>query len=139
MNSIIKESIIVVASLAITSPSFAGTQVVNSTTNRNSWGSGKSQFTSIKNSAGSQDNFSQSIKAESYAPNATASATLKNGQLSGTATGSTNPVNPDPVAIITNATQTERLTFTQQDTASGFEKYNFVENGYIHQVSADSF
>lgn len=129
------------ASLIVLAPSaaFAGTVVTNSTNTRFAVGSGTVSSYNTRTASGSQDNFSQSVKAESYAPNATASVNLYNGQLSGSAWGSTNPINPDPVAIITNSSQREYLTFTENSGSVGLDKYTFTETGYSHQVSSDSF
>lgn len=122
----------------ISTSAFAGTLVTNTTNNKVSVGQGYTDFSSVRNSTGSQDNFSQSLKMESYAPNASASVTFQNGQLFGSAWGTTNPTNPDPVAISSYANQRETVSFTQQDNVKGYEQYNFVENGYSHSVSSDS-
>ena len=131
------QAILITAALVTPTTAIAGTVVTNSTVNRNSYGHGTSEFSSIRNSAGSQDNFSQSIKAEALGDFANSSVTLKDGKLSGGATASTNrPV--DPIAIITNATQSEKLTFTQSDVGRGYETYQFNGNEYSHSVSSDS-
>jgi hypothetical protein len=122
----------------ISTSAFAGTLVTNTTNNKVSVGQGYTDFSSVRNSTGNQDNFSQSLKMESEAPNASASVTFQNGQVFGNAWGTTNPTNPDPVAISSYATQRETVSFTQQDNAKGYEQYNFVENGYSHSVSSDS-
>lgn len=123
----------------ISTSAFAGSVVTNSTTTRNVYGHGKTEFSSVRNSTGTQENFSQSVKAESYAPHATASVTLKDGKLSGTATGSTSPINPDPIAIIVNSSQKETVTYSQQDISKGYEQFSFNGNEYTHQVQTDNF
>lgn len=134
---ILKEAAITVVCLAISAPAFAGTVVTNSTTNRNSWGTGRSEFSSIRNASGTQSNYSQSLKMESLGDRAASSVIFQNGNFTGSATASTGrPV--DPYSISSYASQKEQLSFTQNDTLKATEQYNFNGNEYSHSVSSDS-
>lgn len=133
-----KALLITTAILVMSVPAIAGTAVNNTTTIRNSTGSGRTDFSSLRNSVGMQDNYSQSIKFESTAPSAAAAVEFKNGSFTGNAWGTTNPTNPDPIAIGSYASQRETINFTQTDSMNGFETYGFTENMTDHRVSSDS-
>lgn len=133
-----KALLITTAILVMSVPAIAGTAVNNTTTIRNSTGSGRTDFSSLRNSVGVQDNYSQSLKMESFAPAASASVDFRNGSFTGNAWGANNPTNPDPVAVGSYASQRETINFTQTDAVSGFETYGFTEHMTDHRVSSDS-
>lgn len=138
MRSLLIVTLATTATLALSSTAFAGTSVTNSTTVRKSFGNFSTDTSLVRNSNGTQTNFSQSLKMESLAPNAFASVNFSGGNFTGTAWGSTaNPV--DPYAIGTYSSQNEFVTSSEAIKVNSLEYGTYTEVGTDHVVSSDSF
>lgn len=118
----------------------AGTGVTNQTIIRKTTnGYGEINFSGYETVVKHQENYSQSLKAESYGGTSNLSIAEFDGvNLTGYAESS-NEVVVDPVAIITVSSQVETVDINSYSQYNGFETYDFTERSNTHNVNSIAF
>ena len=137
----LKIALATVIALTAAAPAFAGTSVTNTNSYKRTYnGTSTTNVTVDKLVTGTVNNYSASIKAESYGGDVnTAQVSFDGVDLTGSAySANTNP--QDPVAIITYSQQTENLTIEKDSlNVTVVESYDFSGYEREHTVSSDSF
>ncbi len=126
--------------LIATGPALAGASVTNSTSKRSGHVRSTMKVDTNIHRAGTQYNFSESLKLESNGPGfAYANVNFNGYGFTGSAYADNVPNNPDPVAIGVRSRQTERVSFSENTSVNLTEKFSGYQSDWTHSVETDTF
>lgn len=131
-------STLLIASVA--APAVAGgTQSINRTVNTRTQAHGKTNINVNSYMEGTRTTDSQTVKVETFAPDAGISIHFDGDKIKASGYGSTLPANPDPWGVISNTEMSETVNFGEDVTVQINEKYKSFTNESLHNVGSESF